>query len=112
MTQVALQPSPSAVLRSSHCSPGSRTPLPHAVGHTGTDTQYPATQLLLAQLLSFVQGWPEAMKPDRRPILFAASSVNHRFPSRPAAMPYGALFAVGMGNSVIVLGLFTSTRPI
>ena len=36
------------------------------------------------------------------PDLVAVSSVNHRFPSGPAAMPSGPLPAVGSGNSVIV----------
>ena len=37
-----------------------------------------------------------------RPILLAPNSVNHRFPSGPAAMRSGVLSAVGRGNSVIV----------
>jgi hypothetical protein len=34
-----------------------------------------------------------------RPILFARSSVNHRFPSGPVTMPTGELIGVGMANS-------------
>ena len=32
-----------------------------------------------------------------RPMAFVKSSVNHRLPSGPAAMPYGWEFGVGMG---------------
>ncbi len=39
-----------------------------------------------------------------RPILPAASSVNQRLPSGPAAMPTGWLPAVGTVNSVITAG--------
>src|SRR5207248_1326175 len=35
-----------------------------------------------------------------RPLLL--DSVNHRLPSGPTVMPWGKLFAVGIGNSVIV----------
>jgi hypothetical protein len=37
-----------------------------------------------------------------RPILLPCVSVNHKFPSGPAAIPTGLLDAVRMGNSVIV----------
>src|SRR5437773_9409661 len=36
-----------------------------------------------------------------RPILLLRHSVNHMFPSGPAAIPIGPLLAVGMGNSVM-----------
>ena len=35
-----------------------------------------------------------------RPILLPERSVNHRFPSEPAAIPDGWLEVLGMGNSV------------
>src|ERR1019366_578272 len=36
-----------------------------------------------------------------RPILFPSASVNHKFPSTPAAIPAENEFAVGIGNSVM-----------
>src|SRR5437879_5358313 len=36
-----------------------------------------------------------------RPILFKPSSVNHRVPSGPAAIPAGTLRAVGRGEGVL-----------
>src|SRR5438093_3102000 len=39
-----------------------------------------------------------------RPIWLAPSSVNHRLPSGPAAMPTGELNGVGTGNSLARLG--------
>ena len=33
--------------------------------------------------------------------MFAVNSLNHRFPSAPAAIPDGTLNSVGIGNSVI-----------
>src|SRR5438309_2016897 len=36
-----------------------------------------------------------------RPMLFPSASVNHTFPSTPAAIPAGNEFAVGIENSVM-----------
>ena len=46
------------------------------------------------------------------PILSPLYSVNHRFPSAPAATKAGLLLAVGMGNSVITPAVVILAMPL